>query len=295
MGEDQPRLQGPLKSSSKNRFFLTVVDEYSRFPFGFPCTDVSSPTVIKNLVQIFSVFGLPGYVHSDRGSGFMSQELRSFLSRLGVATSRTTPYNPRGNGQCKRYNGIIWKAILLALHSKGLPPERWELILPDVLHSICSLLSTATNATPHERFFCFQRRSATGTAIPTWLASPGPVLLRRFVQPSKTDPLVDEVELVEANPHYAHVRFPDDREDTVSVRDLAPAVRETNDSETEPAETSQEDVPTNNNTPDATEPTDPPSGDTPASQSQEDNSVSPSNNLRRSQRERSVPVKYGYT
>jgi hypothetical protein len=48
--------KGPLKSSSKNRFFLTVVDEYSRFPFAFPCTDVSSPTVIKNLVQIFFVF-----------------------------------------------------------------------------------------------------------------------------------------------------------------------------------------------------------------------------------------------
>ena len=56
--------------------------------------------------------------------------------------------------------------------------------------------------------------------------------------------------------------------DFLMVRDLAPAVRETNDSETEPAETSQEDAPTNNNTPDATEPTDPPSGDTPASQSQ---------------------------
>ena len=218
--------KGPLKSSTRNTFFLTVVDEYSRFPFAFPCTDVSASTVFKYLAHLFSIFGLPGYVHSDRGSGFMSKELRGYLSGLGVATSRTTPYNPRGNGQCERYNGIIWKATLLALHTKGLPLEQWECVFLDALHSIRSLLSTATNVTPHERFLCFQRRSTTGKAIPTWLATPGPVLLRRFVRQSKSEPLVDEVELVEANPHYAHIKFPNGREDTVSIRDLAPIGQE---------------------------------------------------------------------
>ena len=36
------------------------------------------------------------------------------------------------------------------------------------------------------------------------------------------EPLVDEVELIEANPRYAHIRFPDGREDTVSLKHLAP-------------------------------------------------------------------------
>ena len=81
--------KGPLKSSTRNTFFLTVVDEYSRFPFVFPCTDVSASTVIKYLAHLFSIFGLPGYVHSDWGSGFMSKELQGYLSGLGVATSRT--------------------------------------------------------------------------------------------------------------------------------------------------------------------------------------------------------------
>ena len=49
------------------------------------------------------------------------------------------------------------------------------------------------------------------------------MLLRRFVRPSKTDPLVDEVDLIQANPHYAYVRFPDGHEDTVSIKHLAPA------------------------------------------------------------------------
>ena len=33
---------------------------------------------------------------------------------------------------------------------------------------------------------------------------------------------MDEVDLLEANPHYAHVRYPDGRETTVSTRHLAP-------------------------------------------------------------------------
>ena len=140
--------KGPLPTSSRNLYLFTITDEYSRFPFAFPCPDVSAPTVIKCFSKLFSVFGMPAYIHSDRGSSLISTELRTYLHSRGIATSRTTPYNhPRGNGQIERYNGIIWKAISLALKSKGLPVNQWEKVLLDALHSIRSLLCTATNAT----------------------------------------------------------------------------------------------------------------------------------------------------
>ena len=50
----------------------------------------------------------------------------------------------------------------------------------------------------------------------------GPVLYRRNVRNSKYDALVEEVELLESNPAYAHIRLPDGREETVSLRQLAP-------------------------------------------------------------------------
>ena len=56
--------------------------------------------------------------------------------------------------------------------------------------------------------------------------SPGPVLIRRFVRSSKNVPLVDQVELLDANPTYANIRY-SGHESTVSIRDLAllPEVR----------------------------------------------------------------------
>ena len=45
-----------LPSKSKNRYLLTVVDEYSRFPFTFPCSDCESKTVIKCLIKLFTIF-----------------------------------------------------------------------------------------------------------------------------------------------------------------------------------------------------------------------------------------------
>lgn len=225
--------KGPLPSNNRNKYFLHVVDEYSRFPFVFPVPDMTSSTIIKCICSLFSMFGLPSYVHSDRGSSFMSQELRQFLSSRGIASSRTTPYNPACNGQVEKYNHTVWRAITLTLRTRKLPVSHWQEVLPDVLHSIRTLLCTATNCTPHERMFAFHRRSSTGTSLPSWLLTQGPVLLRRFVRHSKTDPLVDEVELLEANPQYAHVRFPDGRETTVSVKDLAPRgeVRDLKDTE----------------------------------------------------------------
>ena len=94
--------------------------------------------------------------------------------------------------------------------------ECWESVLPDVLHSIRSLLSTVANTTPHKRFFNFPRNSTKGNSLASWM-SPGPVLLCEFVHSSKHDKLVEEVELTHANPTYDHIRHRDGCKSTVSV------------------------------------------------------------------------------
>lgn len=211
--------KGPVKGPSP--YLLVVVDEMSRFPFAFPCTDMKAVTVIHCLSTLFCIFGFPSFVHSDRGGAFVSQDLKAYLHNRGVATSQTTPYHPTGNAQCERFNQTIWRTVKLILKDKGLPEEQWVCALPEALHAIRSLLCTSINATPHELFFKFTRKSMLGKALPSWLVSPGPVLLRKFVR-KKGDPLCEEVDLIEANPNFASIRYTDGRESTVSTRDLAP-------------------------------------------------------------------------
>ena len=277
--------KGPLPSSSRNKYFLTVVDEYSRFPFAIPCPNVATETVIKCLEVLFSLCGMPEFIHSDRGSYFMSEELINYLRSRGIASSRSTPYHPTGNSQVERYNGIVWKSVRLALTSVKLPVEQWERVLPDALHSIRSLLSTATNTTPHDRFFNFPRKSSQGVSLPSWL-SPGPVLLRKFVRSSKHDDLVEEVELTHANPTYAHIRYRDGRESSVSLTDLARCPRDT---------LTAENATVGNHVGNVAEPeqSDTVQIPTPITENADDNIAEAVQQLRRSTRLRKKPERYG--
>ena len=65
---------GPKVPSAKSqsRFVLTVVDEYSRFPFAYPLRNITSQALIAWFSQLFEIFGSPGFIHSDRGSQFIS-------------------------------------------------------------------------------------------------------------------------------------------------------------------------------------------------------------------------------
>lgn len=231
--------KGPVPTSTNNRYILTIIDEFSRFPFAFACSDMSAKTVIKHLNNLFMLFGMPNYIHSDRGTAFLSSEVKEYLHSRGIATSRTTAYNPQGNGQVEKLNSTLWKAIRLGLRSHNLPIEHWEKVLDNALHSIRSLLCTTTNCTPHERMFKHSRKSPNGNSIPTWLSSAGQVLVKRCVRANKYQPTVEEAELIEVNPDYSIVRLNDGRETAVSNRHLAPIGEErerTLDRDLEPTE-----------------------------------------------------------
>ena len=61
--------KGPLPPSKKgNCFLLTIIDEYSRFPFAYPCRDTKSSTINQCFNNLFSMFGMAEMVHNDRGT-----------------------------------------------------------------------------------------------------------------------------------------------------------------------------------------------------------------------------------
>jgi len=74
----------------------------------------------------------------------MSRDFKAFLAERGIVSSRSSPYHPSGNSQCERVNQAIWKTVKLLLHSRAWPEERWDDVLSEALHSVRTLLCTAT-------------------------------------------------------------------------------------------------------------------------------------------------------
>lgn len=100
----------PLTSNRTSTSLWCQVDEYSRFPFVFPCPDVLTSTVIMCLTSLFSFVWIPAYVHSDLRASFMSREFQHFLTTKWVATGKTISYNPERNGEAERGSRVLWKA-----------------------------------------------------------------------------------------------------------------------------------------------------------------------------------------
>ena len=140
---------------NKNQNLLTVVDGFGRLRFAFALRNITPSSAINSLSNHFAIFGNPGFIRSDRSTQFVPSEFRNFFHQNEVATSRTTPYYPQGNGHNERYNGSVWKAVQCLLHSTKHPLSDWECVLPSVLSSIRTLNNTVSKENPLERFFCW--------------------------------------------------------------------------------------------------------------------------------------------
>jgi len=97
----------PKQSTTRNVYILTVVDEYSRYPFAFPLPSMTTRNVINCLTSLFTIFGPPSFIHSDRGAQFESSEFADFLHQWNIVHTRSTPYHSQGNGQIERISSAI--------------------------------------------------------------------------------------------------------------------------------------------------------------------------------------------
>ena len=60
------------------------------------------------------------------------------MHNLQIPTCKTLVYNPASNRQIEKNNDIIWCGVKLALKDHNLFISKWEVVLPRVLHSVCS-------------------------------------------------------------------------------------------------------------------------------------------------------------
>lgn len=92
-------LMGPFsRSSQQNEYLLVVVDYCSKWVELFPLRTAKAPHIAKILIEeIFTRWGTPAYLVSDRGTQFTSQLINSVCKQWGVVQKLTTAYHPQTN------------------------------------------------------------------------------------------------------------------------------------------------------------------------------------------------------
>ena len=114
--------------------YIIVVDRYSKFIVVCKVSDHSSEQTVATFLQIFSEFGVPDEIHSDRGSNFTSQLFLSFCKGLDIKLSFSSAYHHSGN-PAERAVHIIKNIMKKCAHTK----TNWRLGLLESLSARLTL------------------------------------------------------------------------------------------------------------------------------------------------------------
>nr|GEZ30927.1 reverse transcriptase domain-containing protein [Tanacetum cinerariifolium] len=97
-------LMGPFPSSKGNKYILVVVDYLSKWVEAKALHTNDARVVVKFLKSLFSRFGTPKEIISDRGTHFYNDQLTRIMSKYGVTHLLSTAYHPQTSGQVEVTN-----------------------------------------------------------------------------------------------------------------------------------------------------------------------------------------------
>ena len=90
---------GPFPSSYSHEYILLVVDYVTKWVEAVAVQHADAKTVIRFLKKnIFSRFGTPEVLISDRGTHFCNAQLTKVLQHYSVKHKVASPYHPQTNG-----------------------------------------------------------------------------------------------------------------------------------------------------------------------------------------------------
>ncbi|CAG2239543.1 unnamed protein product [Mytilus edulis] len=136
------------KTKDGYQHLLLVVDSFSRWPECFPLKTQEATEIAEVLYnEVFSRFGAPRAIVSDRGANFCSKLIQALCELFEVQRYHTSSYHPQTNSTCERMNRTIAQT-LRTLVAKD--QSNWHKLIPSVMMAL--RMSTNTESTGYSPF-----------------------------------------------------------------------------------------------------------------------------------------------
>ncbi|CAI6006096.1 unnamed protein product [Closterium sp. NIES-64] len=132
-----------VRGQGQERYFLIVVDDYSRYTSVFPLRtkgevpDVLIPWIRRARLQLSERFHSDFPVlrlHSDRGGEFSSDLLAAYCAEHGIEQSFTLPASPQQNGVAERRIGLVMEVARM-IHAVA-PHFLWPFAVRYAAHQL---------------------------------------------------------------------------------------------------------------------------------------------------------------
>ncbi|GJW60363.1 reverse transcriptase domain-containing protein [Tanacetum coccineum] len=138
---------GPFPSSRGNKYILVAVDYLSKWVEAKALPTNDARVVVKFLKSLFSRFGAPRAIISDRGTHFCNDKFDKVMSKYGVTHRLSTAYHPQTSGQVEVTNRGL-KRILE--RTVGENRASWSDKLDDALWAFRTAYKTPIGCTPYK-------------------------------------------------------------------------------------------------------------------------------------------------
>jgi len=145
-------IAGPLPSSNGNKYFLLVIDLFTKWVEAIPIKDIKAKTIIDVLLtHIIARHGIPSAIITDKASNLNSADFQSIYNYFRINKKTSTAQHQQTDGAAERAIGTIKRLFLgysrvFAFDLK----EKWADFLPFAVSSYNSTIHRSIKMSPFE-------------------------------------------------------------------------------------------------------------------------------------------------
>ncbi|GJX37609.1 reverse transcriptase domain-containing protein [Tanacetum coccineum] len=141
---------GPFPKSHKFEYILVAIHYVSKWAEVKALPTNDARVVINFLKKLFSHFGIPKALISDKGTHFCNRQLKKVLKRYGVHHHFATAYHPQTSGEVENTNRALKRILEKTIKDN---PSVWSRKLDDALWAFRMAYKTPIGTTPYRLLY----------------------------------------------------------------------------------------------------------------------------------------------